>query len=157
MVCCQFPLPALTHEPPYKQMLIGVGQALWPSSSPPHFLTHPSTLRAGARSSGRSSLSPIVSPPHHCSTHQAPHKQLVMRLGVGGLSSVVLCRSTHHSPHEQLLMRLEVHGVSSVVSGSKGVGGISDVACVKGSGSAYRGGIPLAGSPSVAHHPPVPK
>jgi hypothetical protein len=66
------PLPKPTREPPCKQMLVGMGWASWPSSSPPHFLTHPSTLQAGARSGvfpiprrlpSLSSSLPIVVPP----------------------------------------------------------------------------------------------
>jgi hypothetical protein len=34
---------------------------------------------------------------------------------MGGVSSVVLCRSTHYLPHKQLLVRLEGRGASSVV------------------------------------------
>jgi hypothetical protein len=72
-VSSRSPLPAPTREPPCEQMLVDVGQASWPSSSPPRFLTHPSTLRAGARSgvfpvprrlpSLSSSLSIVVPPP----------------------------------------------------------------------------------------------
>ena len=61
------------------------------------------------------------------------HPQLLVGLGVGGVSSMVLHLSTHHLPHKQLLMRLGAHGVlsmvgvvavhhlSAMVSGSKGV------------------------------------
>ena len=75
----------------------------------------------------RSCVGPAcVSPPHRRSAHQPPHKQLLMRLGVGGVSSVggvspmdgvssgglwsVIVTSTHRPPHEQVLMRLEGHG-----------------------------------------------
>ena len=65
--------------------------------------------------------------------------QLLVGLGVGDMSSMVLHQSTHHPPHEQLLMRLGecgvssmvgvvgvvvVHHLSAVVSGSKGVRGL---------------------------------
>jgi hypothetical protein len=53
-----------------------------------------------------------------CSTHDPPHKQLLVGLGVGGLSFVGLRwrwrRSTHDPPHEQLLVALEVGGLSFV-------------------------------------------
>jgi hypothetical protein len=55
-----------TCEPPCEQMLVGMGQVLWPSSSPPHFLTHPSTLQAVAVvvvPHPPSSPLPIVIPP----------------------------------------------------------------------------------------------
>jgi hypothetical protein len=125
-----------TCEPPCKQMLVGMGRASWPSSSPPHFLTHPSTLRAGARSgsgSGGGSPSPIIPPPH--------------------------CRSTHQPLHEQLLVRLEGRGASSCrrVWVKGGSGGVGDVAHVEGSGAAYHVCMPLPGSPGIAHRPPVPK
>jgi hypothetical protein len=45
-------------------MLIGVGWVSWPCSSPPHFLTHPSTLQAGGGGGGGSGgvPCPLLSP-----------------------------------------------------------------------------------------------
>jgi hypothetical protein len=89
----------------------------------------------------RSCVGPAcISPPHCCSAHQPPHKQLLMRLGVSSVSSVggvspvcgvqpvggvspvdgvsssgpwsVIVASTHHPPHKHLLVRLEGRGSS---------------------------------------------
>jgi hypothetical protein len=75
-----------------------------------------------------------IPPPHRRSAPQPPHEQLLVRLGVGGVSPVggvqpvggvspvdgvssggpwsVIVTSTHRPPHEQVLMRLEGHGSS---------------------------------------------
>jgi hypothetical protein len=87
-----------------------------PSSTP---VIHP-VSRCSQRWWWWYSLSPIVSPPSHLPSpllfHPPTIPQAVAREArVGGVSSVVLCRSTHYPPHEQLLMRLEGQGASSVV------------------------------------------
>jgi hypothetical protein len=109
----------------------------------------------------RSCVGPAcVSPPHRRSAHQPPHEQLLVRLGVGGVSPVdivssggpwsVIVASTHHPPHEQVLVRLEGRGSSGPwCRGPRGYGDVSDVARVEGSGGTYRAGIPLHGSPGI--------
>jgi hypothetical protein len=67
-VLLQSPLPVLTHKLPYKQMLIGMGQASWHSPSPPPTI-HPASRCCGGGGGGGGV--PIISPPYHNSTHHA--------------------------------------------------------------------------------------
>jgi hypothetical protein len=66
VVCRQSPLPALTREPPYKQMLVGVGcvVAFFISPSFPHPRTHPAS-RCSQWWWWWCSPSPVVTPPSH--------------------------------------------------------------------------------------------
>jgi len=104
---------------------------------------------------------PLVSLPHCRSTHQPPHKQLLMRLRVGSVSSVGgVVISTHHPPHKQVLMRLEGHPVPIII-----IPILSDVVGIQQRGCAYLVGILLHGPPGASlfllaicslslHHPP---
>jgi hypothetical protein len=117
-----------------------MGWVLWPSlsSSSCFSPTHPSCEQVLA-----AVCSPVLC---HLLFISCPliiiHEQLLVRLGVGGVSSRVLYWSMHHPPHEQLLVRLEVHGalsmvgvvvvrhLSAMVSGLKGVRGASVMWCM---------------------------
>ena len=105
-----FPLPhhfpvviCSPHNPPYKQLLIGMGWV------PCHLAVvfHPPSLPPTAIA--------------NC-THHPPYEQLLVGVGVGtmalGIVVVVLphclhrCHSTHDPPHKQLLVRLGVGDVA---------------------------------------------
>jgi len=109
--------PSTNPQPPYEQILVGVGVS-WcsssrlpslPSSSPlppvvvsppscrhlPSLLSSyplPPTLQAGACSGGGGGITPVsLSRRYRWSTRDPPHEQLLVRLGAGG---VLRCRSS---------------------------------------------------------------
>ena len=78
---------------------------------------------------------------------------------------LVLCVCTHKPPRKQwlagegqvlvvLVLCWSCRGGSG--PGSQGLGGVSDVAGMQGSGGAYHAGIPLEGSPRIPLDPPNP-
>jgi hypothetical protein len=117
-----YPLRSFAHLP--RLVLVVVVLAVWFSSS--------SSLSSPSLSSSCPRVFVVGgwwTAPHCYSTHDPPHEQLLMRLGVGGVSlpslpsfSLPSCsscrfrrfrhRSTHDPPHEQLLVRLGMGGVS---------------------------------------------
>ena len=104
---CHFPIVVRSpHNPPYKQLLIGMGWVLCRSA----VVFCPPSLPPAAIA--------------NC-THHPPYKQLLVGMGVGtmalGIVIVVLphcschCYSTHNPPCKQLLMRLGVGDVASFI------------------------------------------
>jgi hypothetical protein len=110
-----------TREPPYEQMLVGVGRASWPSSSPPRFVSHTSTLRADARSSGGGSdpPSPVISHPSRLPSPSSVHAPSTSRAaareagGAWGVARVVRPRSLLSSSARSVVCRWHGRVLSS--------------------------------------------